>query len=127
MPAPAAALEWVKQVEAMWRDPETIKKLKADIEAGRGQSAPVKDTEEILPADPQKLFARRLRGFLEATADADFSAKTISLTGGADSIEFVDPADRKESWVWQAAVIAGPEATTAARAAAEAWLREIER
>ena len=83
--------------------------------------------EEAFPADPQKLFARRLRAFLEATADANFSARIIHLTGGPDGIEFVDPADRGKSWVWQAAVIVGQEATTAARAAAEAWLKEIER
>jgi hypothetical protein len=29
--------------------------------------------------------------------------------------------------MWQLAVIAGPEATAAARAAAEAWLKDIER
>ena len=127
----AGALEQIKQGEAMARDPETFKKLKAQMEAARGQStgngAPPKDAEEALPTDPQKLFARRLREFLKATADTNFSARTISLTGGADGIEFVDPADRKKSWVWQAAVIAGQEATSAARAAAESWLKEIEK
>ena len=127
----AGALEQIKRGEAMARDPETFKKLKAQMEAARGQStgngAPPKDAEEALPADPQKLFARRLRAFLEGTADANFSARTINLTGGLDGIEFVDPVDRKKSWVWQAAVIAGQEATSAARAAAESWLKEIEK
>jgi len=127
----AGALDQIKQGEAIARDPETFKKLKASMEAARGQPSgndtPAKDPEEALPADSQKLFARRLREFLKATADATFSAKTISLTGGADGIEFIDPVDRKRSWVWQAAVIAGQEATTAARAAAESWLKEIEK
>ena len=102
------------------------------MEAERAQEsgrdvAHAKEAEEKLPADPQKLFARRLREFLKGTADVNFSAKTISLTGGPDGIEFVDPADRKYSWLWQEAIIVGQEATSAARAAAEAWLKEIER
>ena len=60
------------------------------------------------PANPEEIFARRLREFLDETADANFSARTIHLTGGPDGIEFVDPADRKRSTIWQMAVIAGP-------------------
>ena len=82
---------------------------------------------ERYPSDPQLLFARRLRQFLAETADVNFSARTISLTGGADGIEFVDPVDRKRSWLWQLAAIAGREATAAARAEAESWLKDIER
>ena len=57
----------------------------------------------------------------------NFSARTINLTGGLDGIEFVDKADRAKPWMWQEAALVGPEATAAARAAAEAWLKEIER
>jgi hypothetical protein len=95
-------------------------------EAGN-EAAHAKHSEEMLPADIQKLFARRLREFLAGTADVNFSARTISLTGGPHGIEFVDPADRKHSWLWQEAVIVGQEATSAARAATESWLKEIER
>ena len=73
------------------------------------------------------MFARRLREFLAATADVNFAARTISLTGGPDGIEFMDKADREKPWMWQAAVIVGREATVAARVAAEAWLKEIEK
>ena len=69
---------------------------------------------------------RRLREFLDATAEVNFAARTISLTGGADGIEFIDKADRQRNWMWQEAVIVGPEATSAARAAAQAWLKEIQ-
>ena len=106
--------------------------LKTAMEAERAQesgrdAAHVKEAEDKLPDDPQKLFARRLREFLEGTADVNFSVKTISLIGGPDGIEFVDPADRKHSLLWQEAVIVGHEATLAARVAAEAWVKEIER
>ena len=83
---------------------------------------------EALPADPRKIFARRLREFLDATADVNFSARTITLVlePNGDGIEFVDKANRERHWIWQEAVIAGPEATAAARVAASAWLKEIE-
>lgn len=127
----AKLLETVKEQEAVARDPATYKMLKDSLEAERAQeigkeAEHIKQAEERLPADPQKLIARRLREFLEATAAANFSARTISLTGGPDGIEFVDPADRKHSWLWQEVVIVGAEATSAARVAAEAWLKEIE-
>ncbi|MFN8007343.1 MAG: hypothetical protein U0V70_10025 [Terriglobia bacterium] len=124
-------LATVKQQETWARDPATILKLKSAMEAERTQesekeTARMKEDEEKLPGDPQKLFARRLRQFLEGTANVNFSAKTLSLTGGPDGIEFIEPADRKQSWLWQEAAIVGQEATLAARAAAEAWLKEIE-
>jgi hypothetical protein len=134
MPAADAAklLQNVKQQEAFLRSPEIIKSLRERMAAERtaeagNETAIAKEVNEKYPPDPQKLFARRLREFLDGTQNVNFAAKTISLTGGADGIEFVEPADRKNSWVWQEAVIAGKEATTAARAAAEAWLKEIER
>ena len=102
--------------------------LEAERAASRaGDARVVRNTDDRYPANPEQLFARRLRQFLEQTADANFSARTISLTGGADGIEFVDPVDRERTWLWQLAVIAGRDATLAARAAAETWLKEIER
>ena len=125
-------LATIKEGQAKLTSPETITMLRAALEAERAQergndASLIQRVEEETPADPQKLFARRLREFLDATADVNFSARTISLTGGPDGIEFLDKADRKRPWVWQEAVIVGPEATAAARAAAEAWLKEIER
>lgn len=125
-------LQSLKEQEAAARDPARLKMLKTVMEAELAEkigneAARVKQGEEMLPADPQVLFARRLRAFLEGTADVNFSARTVSLTSGPDGIEFVDPADRKHSWLWQEAVIVGQEATLAARAAAEVWLKEIER
>ena len=130
--ARAKVLENIKVQEAQIRSPETAKMLRAALEAERGdrlasEMRTVRNTSERLPADPRDLFARRLREFLKETADADFSARTISLTGGADGIEFVNPADRERHWMWQLAVIAGREATTAARTAADAWLKELAR
>jgi hypothetical protein len=128
----ARILESLKEQEAQFRNPEFAKRLAMTLEAERaasraGDARVVRNTDDRYPANPEQLFARRLRQFLEQTADANFSARTISLTGGADGIEFVDPVDRERTWLWQLAVIAGRDATLAARAAAETWLKEIER
>jgi hypothetical protein len=107
---------------------ERAQKALADAEAERkaGAQARAKEFEDRFPADPNRLVARRLRGFLDETADADFTAPIIRLTDGPDGMEFILPAHRAKSVTWQLAVLAGPEATKAARAAAEAWLEEIE-
>jgi hypothetical protein len=121
-----------KEAQAKANSPEFIaarqKLLAAERDQARGNDARLmEEIEQQTPADPQRLFARRLREFLEITADVNFSARTMSLTGGPDGIEFLDRADRQRHWMWQAAAIVGPEATSAARAAAHAWLKEIER
>ncbi len=128
----ATIMASVEQQEVQFRSPEFATMLRTNLQAERSarsasETAAAREADERYPADPRRLVARRLRQFMEATADANFSARTISLTGGADGIEFVDPADQERNWVWQLAVIAGRDATTAARAAAEAWLTEIER
>lgn len=122
----------LKEAEAMVADPEQIKARREALEAERAREREsletmAREVEDQLPADPQRLFARRLREFLGATTDVNFSARTLSLAGGPDGIEFLDRADRQRHWIWQQAVIVGPEATAAARAAAQAWLHEVER
>ncbi|HYN10570.1 MAG TPA: hypothetical protein VES67_24515 [Vicinamibacterales bacterium] len=132
-PADAAnILESVKKMHAMLTDPAFIKQRHAQLAderaaEGKNETAIAAEVEEMTPADARKLFARRLREFLDATAGVNFEARTISLTGGPDGIEFVDRPDRKRPWMWQQAAIVGPEATAAARASAEAWLKELER
>jgi hypothetical protein len=125
------ALEQAKEIEDNLKDPAYLKRIRENIEVeraatGENNNASVQEAEAKYPADPQKIFAQRLREFLKETANVNFSAKTISLTGGPDGIEFVHPEDRARSWLWQEAVIVGPEAVAAARAAAEAWLKELE-
>jgi hypothetical protein len=128
----AAILEQISANEKTLRDPAFIKQLQTQLAEERAQTngldaAAAAQTRERLPADPNELFARRLREFLDATTNVDFSTKTVSLTGGPDGIEFVDPAVRTKHWMWHEAVIVGPDATAAARAAAQAWLKEIGR
>jgi hypothetical protein len=120
-----------KEAAAQANGPEVIEARRKALEAERadaraGDATRLAELNEQLPADPRRLFARRLRDFLDHTADVNFSARTINLTGGTDGIEFRDAADRRRHWVWQEAALVGPEATAAARAAAQAWLKELE-
>ena len=128
----AVVLEQLNVNEKRLKDPEFIKQMQLQLAeeraqvGGRDADAAARLSERF-PADPKQIFARRLREFLDATTDVDFTTRTISLTGGPDGIEFIDPAVRTKHWMWHEAVIVGPEATAAARGAAEAWLKEIER
>jgi hypothetical protein len=133
-PADRALLqEQLAKGRADLTDPAVIKQMHERLaeeraEETRSIARSIAELNEKLPADPRKIFARRLREFLDATAVVNFSARTITLVlePNGDGIEFVDKADRERHWIWQAAVIAGPEATAAARAAAAAWLKELE-
>ena len=125
----AAILESIAKVRAILDS--TFETRVAQVTAERAQDEArdrelAQEVEASTPADPRRLFARRLRDFLNATSDVNFAAKRMSLTGGPDGIEFIDKADREKPWMSQAAAIVGREATVAARAAAEAWLKEIE-
>lgn len=127
----AILLKTIEEQEARIKSGEFEKMLRIGLGAGRDEraerdAAAAKENDERYPVDPTRIFARRLREFLDATSDVNFSARTIRLTGGPDGIEFIDKADRQRSWMWQEAVIVGPEATAAARAAAQAWLKEIQ-
>jgi hypothetical protein len=121
----------VEKARVMYTDPAFIRQQQGLVAAERAQESGeitqlAAEVEATTPADPRVIFARRLREFLNATVDVNFSARTLSLTGGPDGIEFLDKVDRQRHWMWQAAAIVGPEAASAARAAAEAWLKELE-
>ena len=119
-------------MEDLIRNPEMQKMHRAALEAERTQETAsegevMKRWQEAFPADPQVLFAKRLREFLEATADVDFAGRSRVIKGIAgETVGFVfSPAYEGKPWQWIDAFVVGKEATTAARAAAEAWLREI--
>ena len=73
-------MEQVKQALANLTNPAYADKLRAQLaaeraqESGQGSEIAV-EVEATTPADPRKLFARRLREFLNATADVNFSAR----------------------------------------------------
>jgi len=122
----------LKQIFDMQGSPETQRILRAGLEEERAKSQAGEDQvmarwQEAFPADRQVLFARRLREFLDATAGVDFEARKNTIRNPAgETVGFVlSDAYRVKPWQWLDAFVVGKEATTAARAAAEAWLKEL--
>jgi hypothetical protein len=74
------------------------------------------------PEDPKPVIARRLREFLALSADVDFGA---ALRSDGGRMLFVNPAYQAKSAQWKLCFRAGKEATTAARAGVQAWLKEL--
>jgi len=101
---------------------ETRAKDKADYEGG------MEEWRRDFPADPMIVIARHLREFLATTADVDFAAKATKVTvvGGFWEYEFDNAAYGKKPWQWRWSYRGGPEALSAGRTAAAAWLKEIE-
>ena len=75
------------------------------------------------PEAPSVIIARRLKMFLEVSADVDFAAKLEERNG---RMRFVDAAYEARSSEWKLCYRAGPGAVNAARDAATAWLKELE-
>lgn len=80
------------------------------------------DFERDYPAEPRRLIARHLQSFLELSGSVDFNART-ELRGGLR--RFIDPALEAKPGEWKLLYRAGKACVQAARAEAEAWLREI--
>jgi hypothetical protein len=74
------------------------------------------------PDDPAPAIAKRLREFLAMSADVDFAATLKNQDG---RMLFENPAYEAKPAQWKMCYRAGREATTAARAAVSAWLKEL--
>jgi hypothetical protein len=72
-------------------------------------------------------IARYLREFVDATVDVDFAAKATKTVqvGDMPDFAFENPAYNQKPWQWQKSYAFGPEALSAARTAAAAWLKEV--
>lgn len=71
------------------------------------------------PDDPSLKVKSLLEDFLKGCADVDFKAKV-------ENGRFVSADDESRSGLWKACYRAGPEATAAARDAAQRWLADLE-
>ena len=74
------------------------------------------------PESATPIMAKRLREFLAASADVDFAA---TLTPRNGKMAFENPAYEQKPGQWKLCYRAGKEATGAARAAVQAWLKEL--
>jgi hypothetical protein len=76
------------------------------------------------PDDAAPAIARRLREFLAISADVDFGAALKTTEDGR--ARFENAGYEAKSAPWKLCFRAGREATTAARAAVAAWLKELD-
>ena len=118
------ALKSAADMAAKMNTPESRKMRLDMIKAGRAEET--KQYQDSLakwkqdyPDDPRPVIARRLREFLQLSADVDYAAK-LNANG-----TFANPAYQAKPSQWKMCYRAGREATGAARAAAEAWLKEL--
>jgi hypothetical protein len=97
--------------------------IKAErAERAKEYDAAVAKWRQDYPDDPKSVVVRRLREFLQLSADVDFNA-TLKTQDGRSVFE--NPAYQAKSSQWKLCFRAGREATTAARAAVHAWLIEL--
>jgi hypothetical protein len=112
---------------AKMNTPENRKMRLDAIKAERAERAKEHDAavakwKQDYPDDPKPVLVRRLREFMQLSADVDFNA-TLKTQDGRSVFE--DPAYQAKSSQWKLCFRAGRDATTAARAAVQAWLIEL--
>ena len=92
----------------------------------RAREDAMKEFEKTYPADPRALVAMRLRHFLDATGDVNYSAQLVDTSvGSARKKVFADAALEAKPAQWKMAFRAGKPATDAARAFAQKWLADL--
>jgi hypothetical protein len=105
-----------------------MRKMRLDmIVAGRAERTTQYEQElatwkRNFPESSAPVIAKRLREFLAASADVDFAA---TLTPRSGKMVFENAAYENKPGQWKMCYRAGKEATTAARAAVQAWLKEL--
>lgn len=121
------ALRNAADLTAKMDTPEARQKRLDAIKVDRAEqtnayNAAVAQWRQDYPDDPRSLVAKRLREFLQLSADVDYSA---TLTSNGSTFAFENPAYQAKSSQWKLCYRAGREATAAARAAVQAWLTEL--
>lgn len=106
--------------------------LRIEVQEARARDAAENKTalpiwERDFPQDPLVLIARHLREYLANSTGVDFAARQVQQRNGVGELEwvFVEAAYNQKPWQWKASYDFGAEGTAAARAAAEAWLKEL--
>jgi hypothetical protein len=128
----AQADQYMKSALAQLNDPNTAKFKRVDIEQDRAHKASdqviaQKAWELLWPPDPMTVVARHLREFVSTTTDVDFAAKRhVGQGEGGSALVFDNAAYNQKPWQWRFAYEFGPEAIGAARAAAQAWQKELQ-
>ena len=119
------AAEVMKQMDT----PEMRKMMLDGIRMSREQqtaeyNAGMKKWADEYPENPAPVIAKRLKAFLDMSAAVDFDAKLVEKNG---KMRFVNPAYESKPSEWKVCYRLGKEPVAAARAAAEAWMKELGR
>jgi hypothetical protein len=96
---------------------------KTNAAAAKSQQS-AKEFDAAYPANPDQFVARRLREFLDYSATVPDSAVLVPRSG---KMIFADPELEKKPEYWKQLYRAGKPAREAARAAAAAWLKTLDR
>ncbi len=121
------AMKSAAEMTAKMNTPEMRKMHLDSIKASRAQETKAYEDEvakwkQDYPEDPKPVIVKRLKEFLALSANVDYSAK---LKTQESSSTFENPDYQAKPSQWKICYRAGREATTAARAAAQAWLTEL--
>ena len=128
----AAFLANLKEQEAQSKSPERLKILRTALEAERsgnasGSATAFAEWEATYPANPNAFVREHLQRFLKVTANVDYSLAAFFVRGpGGEVLGFLSPGYTGIPWQHVHAIVAGKEALDAGRAAAAAWLKELE-
>lgn len=128
----AAFLAKLQEMEAQLKSPERLKILRTALDAERGDDASRSTTafaqwEARYPANPNVFVREYLQTFLKETANVDYSLAALMVRGpSGDVIGFLSPGYTGMPWQHIHAIVAGKDAVDAARAAAAAWLKELD-
>ena len=121
------AMNAAQAMTAQMNTPEMRKTRLEGIASGRADR--MREYEQALPAwtrdypeNPAPIVAKRLREFLAISADVDFAAVLTSRNG---KMVFENQGYEDKPAQWKLCYRAGKDATAAARAAVQAWLKEL--
>ena len=111
----------------MEKGPQRVE-MEAMLKTQRAQqvaahAAAARQFESLYPADPRALTVMRLRRFLDATRDVDFTARLVEQD---KKRTFADAALEAKPGEWKMAFRAGKPATDAARAFARKWVADLQ-
>lgn len=131
---PAERDKLLKEIEernAQLRNPENLARLRTMFGASAGEASDRASRDAAAWAakfseDPQLFVRGCLERFMAATANVDFSLPTHWIKdANGQVVGFQSPGYMGLPWEQVHAIVAGKDALAAARAAVEAWLKEL--
>jgi hypothetical protein len=130
----AAVLADLAELEKGLTSPATLKAMRDEITERRtsgtnGHADLMTQWNATYPIDGRDFVKRLLQQFLDASARVDFALPITVVKSPAGAIVgFAAPREQVfESWIDVECLLAGQEAVTAARTAADVWLTELAR